>query len=241
MLPINFQDLTMSFIHYPKETLPFLRSIQQNNNKEWFDLHKDEYTRLILEPSRDFVEEMGEHLQALVPTINAIPKINRSLFRIYRDIRFSKDKTPIKSKIGVIFWQGNHIRMQSSCFYLHFSPQELLLASGIRTFDPDLLSAYRDYIKNDKHRKELHTILEELKEKGYVISEPGYKRLPRGFDKEMSLEYLARMKAVAVFHTLKASTIAKKQFIPELFRHYEQFLPLQQWLYEMTLTKKEDD
>ncbi len=227
----------MPFTHYPKGTLPFLRSIQNNNTKVWFDEHKDEYTKFILEPSRAFVEEMGEHLQALVPTINAIPKINQSLFRIYRDVRFSKDKTPIKSKIGVIFWQGNHIRMQSSCFYLHFSPKELLLASGIRTFDPDLLSAYRDYIKVDKHREELHDILETLRAKGYIIEEPGYKRLPKVFDKEISHEYLAKMKAVAVYHSLKPSTIASKQFIPELYRHYEQFLPLQQWLYAMTLTK----
>lgn len=231
----------MSFIHYPKATIGFLKSIQKNNNREWFDEHKDEYVKFILEPSRAFVEEMGEHLQALVPTINAIPKINQSLFRIYRDTRFSKDKTPIKTKVGVIFWQGTHIRMQSSCFYLHFSPKELLIASGIRTFDPDLLAAYRDYIKVDKNREELHEILEVLREKGYLISEPEYKRLPRGFDKEMKLEYLARMKAVAVFHTLTPSTITKKQFIDELFKHYEQFLPLQQWLYTMTLTKKEAD
>ncbi len=231
----------MPFIHYPKETLPFLRSIQQNNNKEWFETNKEAYTQFVLEPSRAFVEEMGEHLQALVPTITAIPKINHSLFRIYRDTRFSHDKTPIKTKIGIIFWQGRDIRMQSSCFYLHFSPKELLVASGIRTFDPDLLAAYRDYIKVDRHREELHTILEDLKEKGYVIEEPYYKRLPKGFDKTMSHDYLARMKAVAVYDTLKASTISNKAFIPELFRRYEHFLPLQQWLYEMTLTKKEID
>lgn len=228
----------MVFQHYPKQTLGFLKAIQKNNNKAWFELHKEEYTKLILEPSRAFVEEMGEHLQALVPTINAIPKINHSLFRIYRDTRFSKDKTPIKSKIGVIFWQGNDIRMQSSCFYLHFSPKELLVAAGIRTFDPDLLAAYRAYIKNDTNRENLHKILEDLKEKGYTIEEPAYKRLPRGFEKEMHLEYLARMKAVAVYHSLPASTISKKIFIPELYHHYEHFLPLQQWLYEMTLTKE---
>ena len=230
----------MPFSHYPKETLSFLRSIQNNNSKEWFDTHKDEYINYILEPSRAFVEEMGEHLQALVPTINAIPKINQSLFRIYRDIRFSKDKTPIKSKIGVIFWQGNHIRMQSSCFYLHFSPKELLIASGIRTFDPDLLAAYRDYIKIDKNRESLHQILEDLRSKEYIIEEPGYKRLPKVFDTEISHEYLAKMKAVAVYHTLKASAISSKKFIPELYKHYEQFLPLQQWLYEMTLTKRSE-
>ncbi len=227
----------MAFSHFPKETLPFLKEVQKNNHKEWFEAHKEDYIKYILEPSRDFVEEMGEHLQALVPTINAIPKINQSLFRIYRDTRFSKDKTPIKSKVGVIFWQGQHIRMQSSCFYLHFSPQELLLASGIRTFDPDLLSAYRDYIKVDKNREALHHILEALKTKGYRVQEAEYKRLPKTFDKEISHEYLAKMKAVAVFHTLKASTISHKKFIEELYHHYEQFLPLQQWLYEMTLTK----
>ena len=230
----------MTFSHYPKESLPFLKAIQKNNNKEWFETHRDDYISYILEPSRAFVEEMGEHLQALVPTINAIPKINQSLFRIYRDVRFSKDKTPIKSKIGVIFWQGTHIRMQSSCFYLHFSPQELLIASGIRTFDSDLLAAYREYIKVDAHRESLDTILNALKEKGYRVEEPQYKRLPKGFDKEISLEYLTRMKAVAVFHSLPASTISKKSFIPELFKHYETFLPLQQWLFEMTLTKKDE-
>ncbi len=230
----------MPFEHFPKATLPFLKSIEKNNTKEWFDAHKDDYTDYILEPSRAFVEEMGEHLQALVPTINAIPKINQSLFRIYRDTRFSKDKTPIKSKIGIIFWQGSDIRMQSSCFYLHFSPKELLIASGIRTFDPDLLAAYRDYIKVDKNRETLHHILEELKTKGYTVEEPHYKRLPNGFSKELSLEYLARMKAVAVYHKEKASLISDKKLIPELYRHYENFLPLQQWLYTMSLTKTSD-
>ena len=231
----------MPFEHFPKETIPFLKSIERNNTKEWFEAHKEEYTRYILEPSRAFVEEMGEHLQALVPTINAVPKINQSLFRIYRDTRFSRDKTPIKTRIGIIFWEGRHIRMQSSCFYLHFSSKELLIASGIRTFDPDLLSAYRDYIKVDENRDALHAILEELKSKGYAIEPPHYKRLPNTFDKGMTHDYLARMKAVAVYHTASPSLLSDKGLIPELFKHYEHFLPLQQWLYAMTLTKKEAD
>jgi len=231
----------MSFEHFPKEALPFLKSIEKNNTKEWFEAHKDEYTRYILEPSRAFVEEMGEHLQALVPTINAVPKINHSLFRIYRDTRFSKNKSPIKTRIGIIFWQGRDIRMQSSCFYLHFSPKEMTIASGIRTFDPDLLSAYRYYIRVDEHRETLHRILKGLEEKGYTIEPPHYKRLPRGFTKEMSHEYLARMQAVAVYHSVPPSLISDKKLIPVLFKHYEDFLPLQQWLYRMTLTKKESD
>jgi len=225
------------FTHFPKGTLPYLKRLQNNNNKEWFELHREDYEKFILEPCRDFVDEMGEHLQALVPTINAIPKINKSLFRIYRDVRFSKDKTPIKSRIGVLFWQGNDIRMQSSCFYLHFSPQEFLIAGGIRTFDPDLLSAYREYIKVPKHRDDLHQIIENLKEAGYTILEPGYKRIPPMFDKEISHSYLTRMKAVAVFYDLSPTLLNDDRLLIELYKHYEQFLPLQQWVYEMSLTK----
>ena len=77
----------MEFKGFSKKTLPFLESIRKNNNKEWFEAHKSDYEELILNPSRTFVIEMGEHLQALEPTINAEPKINKSLYRIYRDTR----------------------------------------------------------------------------------------------------------------------------------------------------------
>ncbi len=111
----------MEFSGFSKETIPFLKAIRENNNKEWFANHKAEYENLILNPSRLFVTEMGEHLQALEPTINAEPKINKSLFRIYRDTRrMGSNKEPIKSRIGIIFWQGNSKRLQSSSFYLHF-------------------------------------------------------------------------------------------------------------------------
>jgi len=114
----------MEFVGFPPQTLEFLQQIRENNDKEWFQTHKEEYKKFILEPSRAFVEEMGEHLMALEPTIHAIPKINHSLFRIYRDIRrMGADKRPIKSRIGIIFWQGRGSRLQSSSFYLHFSPR----------------------------------------------------------------------------------------------------------------------
>ncbi len=65
----------MEFKGFSEKTLPFLESIRQNNDKEWFEAHRDEYEKYILEPSRVFVEEFGEHLQALEPTINFSPKM----------------------------------------------------------------------------------------------------------------------------------------------------------------------
>ena len=68
------------FTSFPEETLPFLAELEANNTKEWFEANRQRYYDLILDPSKAFVEEMGEHLMALVPTINAIAKINHSLF-----------------------------------------------------------------------------------------------------------------------------------------------------------------
>ena len=227
----------MNFKGFPTESLDFLNDIRQNNTKEWFEANRDRYDQFILEPSRAFVKEMGEHLQALVPTIQAKPKVNGSLFRIYRDIRFPKDKTPIKSRIGVIFWQGIGKRMQSSSFYLHFSPDELFFAAGIRGFSRETLIGYRNYIKYDRHREELFQILNNLKSKGYSIPEPSYKRVPREFEPTITHNELTKFSAMYAFkQTPFQEILFSEKIIDHTYKIYEDLLPLQQWVYEMTLT-----
>ncbi|WP_345971104.1 DUF2461 domain-containing protein [Sulfurimonas sp. HSL1-6] len=223
------------FSHFPAGTLPFLAELQGNNSKAWFDANKMLYHELVLEPSRAFVEEMGEHLMALVPTINAVPKVNGSLFRIYRDQRFHFDEPPLKDHIGIVFWQGGGKRMQSSAFYLHFDPQTLLVATGLRRFKPAMLSAYRSYLKSEERRKELQAILERLTQKGYRLPEKRYKRLPAGFDASMPLAELALYNCMYASTETKAALITSEMLIDTLYAHYEAMLPLQQWVYEMTL------
>ena len=234
----------MDFKGFSKKTLPFLSAIKKNNNKEWFEAHRTEYEELILNPSRAFVVEMGEHLQALEPTIKAEPKINKSLYRIYRDTRrMGANKVPIKHRIGVIFWQGNIKRMQSSAFYMHFSPDELYVATGVRWFEKPMLDAYREYISNDSKRQELDTILKKIKakDKGYTHLEKGYKRYPRGFNADMSFSDLALYKGMATFKMLDPHLIENGQkLIETLYEIYEDMLPLQQYMYEVSLRIKED-
>ncbi len=232
----------MEFQGFPKTALSFLKKIKKNNNKEWFATHKSEYEIAILNPSRAFVVEMGEHLQALVPTINAEPKINKSLYRIYRDTRrMGANKMPIKERIGVIFWQGNNKRMQSSSFYMHFSPEELMVAVGVRWFEKPMLDAFREYIKDDSKREELHHILSDIKNKakGYTHLEKGYKRYPRGFDATMSHVDLSLYKGMATFKTLDPKLIEDgDKLIETLYEIYEDMLPLQQYMYEVSLSIK---
>jgi len=226
----------MQFMGFKKDGLKFLDKILINNSKEWLDDNREEYEKLIVEPNKAYVEEMGEHLQILVPTINAIPKINKSLFKIYRDARYHP-LDPIKTRIGIIFWQGGGHRMQSSSFYMHYDSQEVFVATGVRNFKPELLNAYREYIKDERKREELHNILEVLQSKGYSIPKAHYKRLPQGFNQDDKYSYLSKYRAMYVFQTYEPNReFCSAKIIEKNFKLYEEMLPLQEWVYALTLT-----
>ncbi len=230
----------MHFSGFSADALGFLARIGENNTKEWFEAHKHEYEELILTPSRAFAEEMGDHLLALEPTINYAPKINHSLFRIYRDIRrMGHDKRPIKERIGFIWWQGSGKRLQSSSFYMHFDKSEIFAAVGVRWFEKPMLDAYREFIRDENNRERLGFVLEEITSKGYKIIDKGYKRYPRGFDASMSFAELALHKGMATYKTLPSSLVTRgEELIETLFKIYEDMLPLQQIVYEISLRVK---
>lgn len=226
----------MHFNGFSKQGLAFLLELQKNNTREWFEGHKHLYIEHILEPNRAFVVEMGEHIQALVPTINAIPKINGSLYRIYRDTRFSQDKTPLKTHTGVVFWQGKGKRTRSASFYIRATPLEYVIGAGIREFDKELLETYRKYILDREKAGELHEILEKCRQKGYKVIEPAYKRLPKGFEKSYPYPELALLRGVVVNKRFSSDkTYFSPAIIERCFNIYEELLELHQWLYRMTL------
>ena len=231
----------MEFKGFNKKALVFLDSIRKNNNKEWFELHRDEYEKYILNPSRAFATEMGEHLMALEPAVNYEPKINKSLFKIYRDTRrMGANKAPIKHRIGFIFWQGSGSRMQSSSFYMHFSPDELFVAVGVRWFEKPMLDAYREYIKDDDRRIALDKLLKTLDAKGYKTIEKGYKKYPKGFNADMPSADLSLYKGMASYKILEPSLIEDgDKLINRLYKIYEDMLELQRVVYEISLGVKE--
>jgi len=232
-----------SFLGFPKQGLDFLSNIIINNSKEWLDAHKEEYEKYIVAPNKTYVDEMGEHLQILVPNIHAIPKINKSLFRIYRDARFHR-LDPIKERIGIIFWQGATHRMQSSSFYMQYDPFEVFVATGIRNFKPPLLATYREYIKNKHKRKELHDILEVLKSKGYEVVAPKYKKFPRGFEAHVDepYAYLSKFSAMYAYKTFEQDqTFHSSGLIDRNFKIYEDMLDLHQWVYALTCVEETEN
>lgn len=225
------------FKGFSKKGIEFLKKLEANNTKAWFENHRSIWEKEILLPNTSFINEMGETLQILVPTIHFKPKVSGSLFKIYRDVRFSKDKTPMKSKIGLLFWQGKAHRMQSSSFYMHYDKKSYFIASGIRNFKPPLLKTYRAYIKHENHRKSLHVILEELKEKGYKVPDPKYKRIPKDFDKEDEYINLSLYGAMFAYQEFEMDEIFfSPKIIDRAFKIYEDMYSLQQWVYNMSLS-----
>ncbi len=226
----------MSFNGFSKKGIEFLKELEKNNTKEWFELHRHIWQKEIKDVSSSFVLEMGETLQILLPEINFEPKVGKSLFKIYRDVRFSKDKTPIKSKIGHIFWQGTTHKMQSSSFYIHYNKNSYFIASGIRSFKPELLKKYRQYIMIDSHAKELDGILKDIKSKGYDLPEFGFKRVPKNFDKESKLSYLSKYKSMFAYKEFPIDDIFfSEKIIDRCFKIYQDLFQLQQFVYKITL------
>jgi len=169
----------MIFNGFSKKGIKFLKDLEKNNSKIWFEDHRYLWEEEIKKINENFVIDMGETLQILDPNIKYIPKVGKSLFKIYRDVRFSKDKTPMKSKIGIIFYSGETHRMQSSSFYMHYTKDSYFISTGVRNFKPELLKQYREYLKNDTNRIELYNILEDLKSKGYKLPPKKFKNIPK--------------------------------------------------------------
>ena len=230
----------MKFNGFDKKGIRFLQELSENNSKVWFEDNRHIWEQTIQQPNVNFIEDMGETLQILVPTINFKPKVGGSLFKIYRDVRFSKDKTPMKSKIGLLFWQGQTHRMQSSSFYIHYDKDSYFIASGIRGFKSPLLKTYRNYMQNENYRVELQKILEDIKSKGYSIPEPKYKRIPKEFDfdedaKCTELVKYDTMFAYKQFDIKDNDIFYQAEFMDKAFGIFDDLKELQVWLYNMTI------
>ena len=230
----------MVFNGFSQKGIKFLKELEQNNTKVWFEDNRYIWEEEIRKINENFVIDMGETLQILNPQINFMPKVGKSLFKIYRDVRFSKDKTPLKSKIGIIFYSGNTHRMQSSSYYMHYTKDSYFIATGIRNFKPELLKHYREYLKNETKRIELYNILEDLKQKGYKLPEKKYKNIPKVLSEYKDNVYidLSLYGAMFAYSEFKINNdFFSINILDKTFKIYQDMYNLHNWVYEMTQLK----
>jgi uncharacterized protein (TIGR02453 family) len=226
----------LEFRGFSKETVKFISGLKKNNNKKWFQDHKQDYETCVLQPARAFVLAMGEKLRMYVPDIVAVPKINKSLFRINRDTRFSPDKSPYKTNIGIFFWEGSRPRMECSGFYFHLEPSILLLGVGIYMFPKYLFDTYRNSVVHAKYGKDLAEIVAKIKKtKDFQIGGKHYKRVPAGFDLfHPRAELLLFNGFHAGIETSIPEELYSKKLVNYCWKKFQSLLPLHSWLVAMT-------
>jgi uncharacterized protein (TIGR02453 family) len=226
----------IAFDGFPKKGVEFLRQLSEHNDREWFSQHKDEYNEYLLAPARDFVTALGERLRKISPGIIADPRTDRSIFRINRDTRFAKDKSPYKTHLGIFFWEGNLPKMECAGFYFHLEPPTLMLASGLYCFPKHLLEVYRNAVVSPKHGPALTKAIREVtKPNGYEIGEIHYKKTPRGYDaNHANAEYLLYSGLYVMVNEPVPNELYSGKILDYCFDRFRLMAPLHKWLHTIT-------
>ncbi len=168
------------FTGFPAETLAFLEGISPNNTKAWFDAHRPQYDAHWMAPARAFVDAAGQAFREIAPAVEAEPKVNGSIFRINRYIRFSKDKRPYKDHLDFWFWEGQR-KAAVSGFYMRITPTQLGIGGGAHAFDKDHLAAFRRAVVDTRTGAALGDAVSALEKGGWPVEGRRYMQLPRGF------------------------------------------------------------
>src|SRR5438552_5988794 len=136
-----------AFSAFPDQGLQFLQSLKRNNNRDWFQSHKGIYEQYVKQPMTELIAALAQEFQKFAPEMLASPKV--SAYRIYRDTRFSKDKSPYKTHIAAVFPRSALAKHEGAGFYLHVSPSELLIGGGLYMPSTEDLNAVRSRIAAD--------------------------------------------------------------------------------------------
>jgi uncharacterized protein (TIGR02453 family) len=226
----------LEFQGFSKETVKFFSDLKENNSTKWFDAHRKEYEVFVMNPAKAFVVAMGERLHTLTPGIIAVPKVNKSLFRINRDTRFSADKSPYKNNLGIFFWEGSPSRMESPGFYFHLEPPHTLLGAGIYMIPRYLYDAYRNSVVHPEYGKELGEIIGQIsKKKGYKLGGRQYKRIPSGYDSSHpNAQLLLHTGLHFGYETLIPEELYSKKLVSYCFEKFKPVYPLHRWLVALS-------
>jgi uncharacterized protein (TIGR02453 family) len=135
------------------ELFEFLADLRENNDRKWFAANKNRYEQHLLEPALDFIEAFAPRLEKISPHFRADPRPSGgSLFRIYRDTRFSKDKSPYKTNVGIHFRHERARDAHAPGYYLHIGPDEVFAGGGIWHPDTEAATRIREAIVDDPQR-----------------------------------------------------------------------------------------
>ncbi len=221
------------FPGFPAETQGFLRELRANNTREWFAENRPRYEDLVKAPALQWVAAMGERLRQLDADIVVDLRVNGSgaLMRAARDTRFSKDKSPYKTNIAMMWWHGAGKKSQHPAFGMQITPDDAGLMAGKFHFAKPMLEAYRQAVLDEALGAALIEAAAAVTAAGYNISGRHYKTAPRGYDKNHPrIEWLRYNHLYAGTHDIDWRTVSSPRLIDTCFEHFSALAPLLRWL-----------
>ncbi len=222
-------DFYPPFDGFPAEGIGFLKRLKRNNNRLWFGRHKHEYEASVKTPMLSLIAALQPHFEKFAPEVDINPK--RSLFRVYRDVRFSKDKSPYKTHVAAHFvLRGKPKGVEGSGYYLHIEPGEVYLGGGIYMPDSDQLKKIRRAISDQP--EQFLSILGNAKFKSMFGKLEGEKlqRVPKGYEPDHAMADWLRHKQFFVWVDWPESKSRKEDFVAEVASVFEAATPLVRFL-----------
>jgi len=223
------------FLGFTKETVRFFTALRKNNDRDWFEKNRETYESHVMAPAKLFVTAMGARLRAIAPGVVAVPKVNKSIFRINRDTRFSLDPSPYKTNLGIYFWDGARPKMESTGFYFHLEPPDMMVGGGMYMIPEALLGRYRKAVVDPKRGAEIGKIVAALRAiPGYSVDGAHYKRVPAGFDPgHPNAELLKHKGLYAGVETKVPEEFYSARLVDYCFARFEPLVPLNRWLMKL--------
>jgi len=212
-----------------KETLNFLSTLEINNNREWFNENK----QLYLDAKANVETVVNQIISEVAKFDSSVERLEAKncIFRIYKDTRFSKDKTPYKTNLGASLVEKGPKTLNHAGYYIHFEHGKSFLAGGVYMTEPKNLKAIREAISSDGE-----TFLKILNKKSFkdMLELQGTKlvKVPQGFDKEDPMGDYLKFKQFTVFHPLSDADVLDKDFVKNTVKVLKEIHPFNLFLNE---------
>ena len=218
-----------AFEGFPKAGLAFLAGLTDNNNREWFNENKATFKSALEQPAQAFLAEMIERL----PKITGEPVAGK-IFRIYRDVRFSADKTPYNTHLRIGFVGQGKRRGQraiDASFYFSLEPEKIIFGAGCLHLSKAGLDAYRQAVDRDEDGETLTRVIESLTAQGLTLNDPNLKKVPQGYAADHPRAALLKHKGVTIWRELAScDDLPSARFIDVTLENYRTMAPLYGWL-----------
>lgn len=219
------------FTGFPPESAAFLSGIGANNEKAWFEANRGLYEAGYVAPATAFVSALGPRLGTVSPEVHYEPRINGSVMRINRDVRFSKDKRPYKSHLDMMFWHGDKRGFDQPGFWFRFTPESVYCGVGMHRFDREALARFRESVVHPRSGRALVETVARVRAAGpYEIGERTRSQPPRGFATEPDRADYLLFEGLTASIELPPGAAATADLVDLAFTHYKAMWPVGEWL-----------